>query len=138
MFRGCRKEDMPPHVFASGQQAYYHMIHNQQDQSILLTGVSGSGKTFNARYLLRYLATIGFNDGSHISSKNNSPCLFKTSVCHLSLPSITGAKLDAVQLLLHAFTSASTFLNPQATRCSVLYSLEFDSIGSLTAASARV
>ena len=48
------------------------------------------------------------------------------------------SKLDAVQLLLHTFTSAATFLNPQATRCSCLYSMEFDSSGSLTAASVRV
>ena len=52
--------------------------------------------------------------------------------------SILDAKLDAVQLLLHAFTSAGTFLNPQATRCSCLYSLEFDSAGCLSAASVRV
>lgn len=60
---------MPPHIFASGQQAYHHMLHNNQDQSLILTGISGSGKTFNVRYLLRYLATIGFNDGSLITSK---------------------------------------------------------------------
>ena len=46
--------------------------------------------------------------------------------------------MDAVQLLLHTFTGAASFLNPQATRCSCLYSLEFDPAGFLTAASVRV
>ena len=51
---------------------------------------------------------------------------------------VVGPKMDAVQLLLHTFTGGATFLNPQATRCSCLYSLEFDSSGFLTAASVRV
>lgn len=68
MFRGCRREDMPPHVFASGQQAYQRMMSSNQDQSLILTGLSGAGKTFNARYLLRYLATIGHSDSSLITS----------------------------------------------------------------------
>jgi len=115
MFRGCRREDMPPHIFAAGQQAYRNMMVTRSDQSLILMGLSGSGKTFNARYLLRYLATIGQPD--------NGP--------------VTNAKLDAVELLLHSFGSAATFLNPQATRCTYLYSLDFDPSGTLLAAAVR-
>lgn len=56
----------------------------------------------------------------------------------LSLSLSPDAKLDAVELLLHSFGSAATFLNPQATRCSYLYSLEFDPSGTLVAAVVRV
>ena len=59
MFRGCRREDMPPHIFATGQQAFRNMMVTHSDQALILTGLSGAGKTFNTRYLLRYLATIG-------------------------------------------------------------------------------
>lgn len=57
---------------------------------------------------------------------------------HLFLSLSPDAKLDAVELLLHSFGSAATFLNPQATRCSYLYSLEFDPSGTLVAAAVRV
>ena len=48
------------------------------------------------------------------------------------------AKLDAVELLLHSFSSASTFLNPQATRCACLYSLNFDPSSTLVGTSIQV
>lgn len=48
------------------------------------------------------------------------------------------AKLDAVELLLHSFSSAATFLNPQATRCACLYTLNFDPSGTLVGTSIQV
>ena len=54
----------------------------------------------------------------------------------LSLP--TDAKLDAAELLLHSFDSAATVLNPQATRCACLYSLDFDPSGTVIGAAVRV
>ena len=69
MFRGCRRKDMPPHIFAMGQQAYRDMMITQQDQSLILMGLSGSGKTFNARHLLRYLTTIGQPDQGPVTSE---------------------------------------------------------------------
>ena len=64
MFRGSRREDMPPHIFAAAQQAYHSMLSSQTNQSLVLMGVSGSGKTFNTRYLLKYLGS--FADGAGI------------------------------------------------------------------------
>ena len=72
MFRGCRREDMPPHIFAAGQQAYRNMMVTRSDQSLILMGLSGSGKTFNARYLLRYLATIGQTENAIVTSMLNN------------------------------------------------------------------
>ena len=60
---------MPPHIFAAGQQAYRNMMTTRSDQSLILMGLSGSGKTFNARYLLRYLATIGQTENATVTSK---------------------------------------------------------------------
>ena len=48
------------------------------------------------------------------------------------------AKLDAVELLLHSFSSAATVLNPQATRCACLYSLNFDPSGTILSAAIQV
>lgn len=60
---------MPPHIFAAGQQAYHSMLLTNSDQSLVLMGVSGSGKTFNARYLLRYLATVGYVEEGPVTSE---------------------------------------------------------------------
>ena len=54
MFKGCKPEDMPPHIYATAQIAYRNMLNTRKDQSIVFMGRSGSGKTTNARHVLHY------------------------------------------------------------------------------------
>jgi len=54
MFRGCRPEDMPPHIYAVAQTAYRSLLATRRDQSVVLMGRSGSGKTTNARHVMQY------------------------------------------------------------------------------------
>ena len=67
MFRGCRPEDMPPHVYATAQIAYRNMLATRTDQSILLMGRSGGGKTTNGRHMLHYLAVAAGTLGHTLS-----------------------------------------------------------------------
>lgn len=60
---------MPPHIFAMAQQAFRSMMVSRSNQALILTGLSGSGKTFNTRYLLRYLANIGQAVGGPVTRK---------------------------------------------------------------------
>lgn len=46
---------MPPHIYASGQIAYRDMLNSRRDQSIILMGRSGSGKSVSAKHILSYL-----------------------------------------------------------------------------------
>lgn len=46
---------MPPHIYASGQMAYRDMLNSRRDQSVILMGRSGSGKSVNAKHILSYL-----------------------------------------------------------------------------------
>lgn len=57
MFKGCKPEDMPPHVYAAAQNAYRNLLSQRHDQSILFVGHSGGGKTTNARHILQYYVT---------------------------------------------------------------------------------
>lgn len=58
MFKGCRKEDTAPHIYGTAQAAYRHLLTTRQDQSIILLGKSGSGKTTNCQHIIQYLLTI--------------------------------------------------------------------------------
>ena len=62
MFRGCKLEDMPPHIYAAAQTAYRSMQSTRMDQSIVFTGRSGGGKTWNVRHVLQYLTIVS---GTH-------------------------------------------------------------------------
>uniref|UniRef100_A0A669EAX3 Myosin VC n=1 Tax=Oreochromis niloticus TaxID=8128 RepID=A0A669EAX3_ORENI len=50
--------DMDPHIFAVAEEAYKQMARNHKNQSIIVSGESGAGKTVSARYAMRYFAVV--------------------------------------------------------------------------------
>lgn len=51
--------DLNPHIFAVAEEAYTKLEREQRDQSIIVSGESGAGKTVSAKYAMRYFATVG-------------------------------------------------------------------------------
>ncbi|XP_039251994.2 unconventional myosin-XVIIIa-like isoform X2 [Styela clava] len=115
MFKGCRRSDMPPHIFAAAQTAYSEMTSTGADQSLLMTGHSGSGKSQNIRHVLKYLTTIA-------GTVNNQ---------------VTGDKLSAVTTLIESFSGAKTSQCDHASRAVNLYTLNFDRSGQVGSASVQ-
>ncbi|XP_014403714.1 PREDICTED: unconventional myosin-XVIIIa isoform X4 [Myotis brandtii] len=114
MFKGCRREDMAPHIYAVAQTAYRAMLMSRQDQSIILLGSSGSGKTTSCQHLVQYLATIAGTGGNKVFSVD---------------------KWQALYTLLEAFGNSPTIMNGNATRFSQILSLDFDQAGQVASAS---
>nr|XP_003469756.1 unconventional myosin-XVIIIa isoform X14 [Cavia porcellus] len=114
MFKGCRREDMAPHIYAVAQTAYRAMLMSRQDQSIILLGSSGSGKTTSCQHLVQYLATIAGTSGNKVFSAE---------------------KWQALYTLLEAFGNSPTIMNGSATRFSQILSLDFDQAGQVASAS---
>uniref|UniRef100_A0A8C3SRH7 Myosin motor domain-containing protein n=1 Tax=Chelydra serpentina TaxID=8475 RepID=A0A8C3SRH7_CHESE len=113
MFKGCRREDMSPHIYAVAQAAYRNMLMSRQDQSVVLLGSSGSGKTTCCQHLIQYLATIAGSTGKVFSVE----------------------KWQALYTILEAFGNSSTSMNGNATRFSQIISLDFDQAGQVASAS---
>ncbi|KAF0030324.1 hypothetical protein F2P81_017055 [Scophthalmus maximus] len=67
MFKGCRREDSAPHIYSVAQSAYRNLLTTRQDQSIVLLGKSGTGKTTNCQHLLQYLVSIAGSTGKIFS-----------------------------------------------------------------------
>ncbi|XP_061773262.1 unconventional myosin-Va-like isoform X2 [Nerophis ophidion] len=57
-YNGQNMADMDPHIFAVAEEAYKQMARDQQNQSIIVSGESGAGKTVSAKYAMRYFATV--------------------------------------------------------------------------------
>uniref|UniRef100_G3VKW4 Myosin VB n=3 Tax=Sarcophilus harrisii TaxID=9305 RepID=G3VKW4_SARHA len=51
--------DIDPHIFAVAEEAYKQMARDEKNQSIIVSGESGAGKTVSAKYAMRYFATVG-------------------------------------------------------------------------------
>jgi myosin protein heavy chain len=59
MYMGKRRTEMPPHLFAVSDEAYRNMLQNHENQSMLITGESGAGKTENTKKVICYFASVG-------------------------------------------------------------------------------
>ncbi|XP_042909749.1 unconventional myosin-Va isoform X2 [Parasteatoda tepidariorum] len=58
-YRGQSMGDLDPHIFAVSEEAYTQMERESKNQSIIVSGESGAGKTVSAKYAMRYFATVG-------------------------------------------------------------------------------
>lgn len=114
MFKECKIEDMPPHIYTVAATAHRDMLLSRKDQSIVLMGRSGSGKTVNLKHVLHYFA---------VSTNKPKSGLF-TPDC-----------VQAISTLLEAFGNTRTIINANATRFSSLFSIDFDPSGQIASAS---
>jgi hypothetical protein len=55
MFRGCKTEDMSPHIYSLSQTAYRAMLETRIGQSLIFMGRSGSRKTKSFKHSLYFL-----------------------------------------------------------------------------------
>ena len=62
--RAARLDENPPHLFALAGAAFGAMMRSAADQSILVSGESGAGKTESAKLIMDYLATVSAAAGS--------------------------------------------------------------------------
>ncbi|XP_072450167.1 unconventional myosin-Vb-like [Chiloscyllium punctatum] len=58
-YSGQNVGDMDPHIFAVAEEAYKQLAREEKNQSIIVSGESGAGKTLSAKYIMRYFATVG-------------------------------------------------------------------------------
>uniref|UniRef100_A0A8C3PT13 Myosin VC n=1 Tax=Calidris pygmaea TaxID=425635 RepID=A0A8C3PT13_9CHAR len=69
-YSGQNMGDMDPHIFAVAEEAYKQMARNNKNQSIIVSGESGAGKTVSARYTMRYFATVSkSSSNAHVEDK---------------------------------------------------------------------
>jgi myosin heavy subunit len=95
-------DDLPPHVYTVANSAYLNMVARRVNQSIIVCGESGSGKTESAKYMMRYLAFT-------TTSTSVDPSEFKEA------DAIGQQVLDA-NPILESFGNAKTNINNNSSR----------------------
>ena len=103
------RHQMPPHVYATSASAYnVGLVKRGRNQSILVSGESGAGKTETVKILMNHLASIASRGGEE-----------------------TIDKLLEANPLLESFGNAKTARNDNSSRFGKFSQLQFDARNNL-------
>ncbi|XP_039356840.1 myosin-10 isoform X3 [Mauremys reevesii] len=129
MYRGKKRHEMPPHIYAISESAYRCMLQDREDQSILCTGESGAGKTENTKKVIQYLAHVA---SSHKGRKDhNIPPESPKPVKHQGE---LERQLLQANPILESFGNAKTVKNDNSSRFGKFIRINFDVTGYIVGA----
>uniref|UniRef100_H3D867 Myosin VAb n=1 Tax=Tetraodon nigroviridis TaxID=99883 RepID=H3D867_TETNG len=103
-YHGQDAREMDPHIFAVAEEAYKQMARDGRNQSIVVSGDSGAGKTISAKYAMRYFATVSCSTG-------------ETSI---------EERVLASNPIMEAFGNAKTIRNDNSSRFGKYIEILFD------------
>ncbi|XP_063589666.1 myosin-IIIb-like [Penaeus indicus] len=115
MHRGMGKSENPPHIYAMADNSYHTMLHQKQQQCIVISGESGAGKTESANFLLKQLVTLGKAPNRNLEDK-----------------------ILLVNPIMEAFGNAKTGINDNSSRFGKYLELTYTRLGKVTGAKISV
>ncbi|KAL7795837.1 putative myosin type II heavy chain [Trichoderma ceciliae] len=119
MYKGRSRDDTKPHIFAMADEAFRNLVGEGHNQSILVTGESGAGKTENTKKVIQYLAAV---------AQSESPIRNQTQHTNLS------EQILRANPILEAFGNAQTVRNNNSSRFGKFIRIEFSRDGAITGA----
>merc|ERR1739838_1127163 len=115
MYLGKRRNEVPPHLWAITETAYRNMLTNLKDQSMLITGESGAGKTENTKKVISYLAAV--------AAPKKKPGQEKKVALE--------DQIVATNPILESYGNAKTSRNDNSSRFGKFIRIHFNSAGKL-------
>uniref|UniRef100_A0AAZ1WZ90 Myosin, heavy chain b n=1 Tax=Oreochromis aureus TaxID=47969 RepID=A0AAZ1WZ90_OREAU len=121
-YRGKKRIEAPPHIFSISDNAYQFMLTDRENQSVLITGESGAGKTVNTKRVIQYFATI-----AALGGKKAEPTPGK-------MQGSLEDQIVAANPLLEAYGNAKTVRNDNSSRFGKFIRIHFGTTGKLSSA----
>lgn len=110
-YKGKNRLEMPPHVFAIAEAAYYKMTTEKENQCVIISGESGAGKTEAAKRIMQYIAAVSGGGGSGSGIENVKEMVLATNP------------------LLESFGCAKTLRNDNSSRHGKYLEIMFNDRG---------
>uniref|UniRef100_A0A3Q2QRR2 Myosin-1B-like n=1 Tax=Fundulus heteroclitus TaxID=8078 RepID=A0A3Q2QRR2_FUNHE len=120
-YRGKKRMEVPPHIFALSDNAYQFMLTDRVNQSILITGESGAGKTVNTKRVIQYFATIAVAADKKKETNGKMKGTLEDQIIQANP-------------LLEAFGNAKTVRNDNSSRFGKFIRIHFGATGKLASA----
>lgn len=124
MYKGQTREDTRPHIFAVADAAFRRLVEEGENQSILVTGESGAGKTENTKKVIQYLAAVATSD-------SDTPLVGRSPAKQLSNLS---QQILRANPILEAFGNAQTVRNNNSSRFGKFIRIQFTRSGQIAGA----
>uniref|UniRef100_A0A3P8X5F6 Myosin heavy chain 7 n=1 Tax=Cynoglossus semilaevis TaxID=244447 RepID=A0A3P8X5F6_CYNSE len=115
-YRGKKRSEAPPHIFSISDNAYQYMLTDRENQSILITGESGAGKTVNTKRVIQYFASIAAGGGKKDGGSEKKDQIIQANPA------------------LEAFGNAKTIRNDNSSRFGKFIRIHFAASGKLASA----
>ncbi|KZF22642.1 putative myosin MYO2 [Xylona heveae TC161] len=123
VYAGKQRSTQAPHLFAIAEEAFADMLRNNRNQTIVVSGESGAGKTVSAKYIMRYFATREAPEQSGKRSKGRADVMSETE-----------ERILATNPIMEAFGNAKTTRNDNSSRfgkyIEIMFDKETDIIGA--------
>merc|ERR1712036_175491 len=116
LYLGKRRNEVPPHLWAITETAYRNMLTNVKNQSMLITGESGAGKTENTKKVIAYLAAVA------VPPKKKGKDAKKVSL---------EDQIVATNPILESYGNAKTSRNDNSSRFGKFIRIHFNGAGKL-------
>lgn len=126
MYKGRSREDTKPHIFAMADEAFRNLVDEGVNQSILVTGESGAGKTENTKKVIQYLAAVATSD----TPRSKSIGYGGSRVQHGNL----SEQILRANPILEAFGNAQTVRNNNSSRFGKFIRIQFTRAGQIAGA----
>uniref|UniRef100_A0A2K6UKY2 Myosin heavy chain 8 n=1 Tax=Saimiri boliviensis boliviensis TaxID=39432 RepID=A0A2K6UKY2_SAIBB len=120
-YRGKKRQEAPPHIFSISDNAYQFMLTDRENQSILITGESGAGKTVNTKRVIQYFATIAVTGEKKKDESRKMQGTLEDQII-------------SANPLLEAFGNAKTVRNDNSSRFGKFIRIHFGTTGKLASA----
>ncbi|KAJ5647429.1 hypothetical protein N7490_003801 [Penicillium lividum] len=121
MYKGRGREETRPHIFAMADEAFRNLVEEGENQSILVTGESGAGKTENTKKVIQYLAAVATSDTPYARSGTKQ-------ISNLS------QQILRANPILEAFGNGQTVRNNNSSRFGKFIRIEFSRSGQICGA----
>jgi myosin protein heavy chain len=121
MYKGQSREDTRPHIFAMADEAFRNLIEEGENQSILVTGESGAGKTENTKKVIQYLAAVATVDDQRLKSEGRQSSNLSEQILRANP-------------ILEAFGNAQTVRNNNSSRFGKFIRIRFTHSGHIAGA----
>lgn len=118
--KSMSREELEPHLFAIAHDAYKLMTMQENNQTIVVSGESGAGKTVSAKYIMRYFASLDENDNAIVSEMSEIE-----------------ERILATNPIMEAFGNAKTVRNDNSSRFGKYLQIMFDTNKSIIGAQIR-